>query len=293
MTGFASKIFVFTAPNGEKSTISLNLKTLNTRFFDTTCKLPQSLAQLEVRLIKLFKKKLRRGHVYFTTYVSNPGIFQGSISPALATVEAYTTAIKEIKNRLHIPNDIALEHILRLPNIFNIEETTLDEKSSKILLDNIEELIEQVITTRKQEGSTLAKDIKKRLTLMIEEMEKIEQRAKIFIKEHKMKVHKTLQEIGADESLFAEAQKNSLYTMLDKIDIHEEIIRFNSHTEQFEQHLTSDDIEKGKRLDFILQELGREINTIAAKCSDATISKHAINVKVEIEKTREQVQNIV
>ena len=110
---------------------------------------------------------------------------------------------------------------------------------------------------------------------------------------HKVKVHKTLQEIGADKNLLAEAQKNALYTMLDKIDIHEEITRFNSHLSQLDKHLKSPDIEKGKRLDFTLQELAREINTIAAKCSDSTISKHAINVKVEIEKTREQVQNIV
>ena len=81
--------------------------------------------------------------------------------------------------------------------------------------------------------------------------------------------------------------------MLDKIDIHEEITRLASHLENLLAHLQSPDIEKGKRLDFTLQELGREINTIAAKCSDSTISAHAINVKVEIEKMREQIQNIV
>ena len=81
--------------------------------------------------------------------------------------------------------------------------------------------------------------------------------------------------------------------MLDKIDIHEEITRLNSHLDRLIQTLISHDAEKGKRLDFTLQELGREINTITAKCSDSTISAHAINVKVEIEKMREQIQNIV
>ncbi len=114
-----------------------------------------------------------------------------------------------------------------------------------------------------------------------------------WTEEWKKKVHNTLQEIGADENLIANAQKSGLYSMLDKIDIHEEITRLNSHLDHVVTNLQSDEPEKGKRLDFTLQELGREINTIAAKCSDSTISTHAINVKVEIEKIREQIQNIV
>ena len=114
-----------------------------------------------------------------------------------------------------------------------------------------------------------------------------------MLEQHKNKVHTILQEIGTDESMLAEAQKNTLYTTLDKIDIHEEIIRFKSHLHNLAQGITTDEVEKGKRLDFTLQELGREINTITAKCSDATISTHAINIKVEIEKIREQIQNIV
>ena len=114
-----------------------------------------------------------------------------------------------------------------------------------------------------------------------------------LLKNRKKKVHATLQEIGADENLLADAQKNGLYALLNKIDIHEEITRLNSHLENFITILQQPDAEKGKRLDFTLQELGREINTITAKCSDSTISSHAINVKVEIEKMREQIQNIV
>jgi len=88
-------------------------------------------------------------------------------------------------------------------------------------------------------------------------------------------------------------RKNALFALLDKMDIHEEIVRFKSHLKSLHHQLDSAEIEKGKRLDFTLQELGREINTIAAKCSDATIGALAINVKVELEKAREQTQNIV
>ncbi len=293
MTGFASKSIILSTPQGEKSTVTMNLKTLNSRFFESTIRLPAALTHFETKLTKLFKQKLRRGHVYFTIYLSNPSIFQGTITPALAAAEAYESAMKKIMQHLNIKQDIALEHFLRLPNLFSIEAALIDEQSTQTLMQAINELIEAVISVRNQEGTTLAKDIEQRAAIMQREIDIIEKQAAQFIQQHKEKVHKTLQEIGADKSLLAEAQKNALYTMLDKIDIHEEIIRFKSHLEQFNKHLKSPSIEKGKQLDFILQEFAREINTIAAKCSHATISSHAINVKVEIEKTREQVQNIV
>ena len=109
----------------------------------------------------------------------------------------------------------------------------------------------------------------------------------------KQKINEALAELENDTSKFAEMQKNALYAILDKIDVHEEIVRFKNHLKTLLASLESSDIEKGKRIDFILQELSREINTITAKCSDATISSHAINIKVELEKAREQTQNIV
>jgi uncharacterized protein (TIGR00255 family) len=124
-------------------------------------------------------------------------------------------------------------------------------------------------------------------------MKTISERAHIVVEEWKKKVHTTIQAIGAADNLMVDAQKSGLYSMLDKIDIHEEIIRLNNHLDQLIKNLSSQETEKGKRLDFTLQELGREINTIASKCSDSIISGHAINVKVEIEKMREQIQNIV
>jgi uncharacterized protein (TIGR00255 family) len=96
-----------------------------------------------------------------------------------------------------------------------------------------------------------------------------------------------------DSNSLADMRKNALFALLDKMDIHEEIIRFKSHTENIKKQIAGQSIEKGKKLDFTLQELGREINTITAKCSDALIGAHAIDIKVEIEKAREQIQNIV
>jgi len=293
MTGFASKTFVLTTPSGERSSISMNLKSLNSRFFETSIKLPMGLSHLETTLLKQFKETLRRGHIYFTAYLSNPNIFEGTITPAMTVIDGYITAMNQIKSKYTLSDDIKLDNILRLPNIFSKEEQHLDEELTQHIYNIINELIDNVIKERATEGNALALDLDNRIAVIHKEMKSITERAHIFVDEWKKKVHATLQEISTDSNLLADAQKSGLYSMLDKIDIHEEITRLNNHLDQLVKILSSQDIEKGKRLDFTLQELGREINTIASKCSDSTISSHAINVKVEIEKMREQIQNIV
>jgi uncharacterized protein (TIGR00255 family) len=293
MTGFASKIFVLTAPSGERSTVSMNLKTLNSRFFEGTVKLPIALSHLETTFTKLFKEKLLRGNIYCTVYLSNPNVFEGKITPAMTVIDGYIQAIHHIQKTLNLSDEIKLDNILRLPNIFSKEEQQLDDQSMQSIMTAIGEVIEGVMHERTVEGEKLAVDLNNRITTINKEMTVITERAHVFVEECKKKVHETLQEIGADTNLLADAQKSSLYAMLNKIDIHEEITRLNSHLENFLTILQQPDMEKGKRLDFTLQELGREINTITAKCSDSTISSHAINVKVEIEKMREQIQNIV
>lgn len=293
MTGFASKTFVLTTPSGERSSISMNLKSLNSRFFEASVKLPLGLSHLETTIIKQFKETLRRGHIYFTAYLSNANVFEGAITPAMTIIDSYMHAIDAIKGKYNLSDPTKLDHILRLPNIFSKEEQQLDEESTQQILKAVTELINKVMEDRGEEGDTLSIDLRNRVTIIQKEMISITQRAHAFVEEWKKKVHATLQEIGADDNLIANAQKSGLYSMLDKIDIHEEITRLNSHLDHLIAHLSSQEPEKGKRLDFTLQELGREINTIAAKCSDSTISTHAINVKVEIEKMREQIQNIV
>lgn len=293
MTGFASKTFIITTPSGERSSISINLKSLNSRFFESSIRLPHALSHLETTLIKQFKETLRRGHIYFNAHLSNPNIFEGSITPVMTLIDGYMDAMKSIKTKYALTDDIKLDNILRLPNIFSKEEQQLDADSTNLILTTVTEVINKVIADRAAEGDTLAIDLDSRINAIKKEMVTITERAHIFVEECKKKVHATLQDIGADDNLLANAQKSGVYSMLDKIDIHEEIIRLNSHLNNVVKILSSQDTEKGKRLDFTLQELGREINTITAKCSDSTISAHAINVKVEIEKMREQIQNIV
>lgn len=293
MTGFASGTIILTINEQNKVTVSMSIKSLNSRFFETTCKLSYPIANLETECIKRFKAKLMRGHVYFTVHINNINAFKGTIEPSLPTIRGYLDALNQIKKTFDLEGSLSIANLLQLPNVFVSEEQELDASNKQLFFDTFDNLIEQLMSTQQVEGAALLADIKQRISLMQKEINIIETAYQSLMETQKQKVNQSLTELEMDESKFAEVHKNALYAFLDKIDIHEEIVRFKNHLETLANELESSAQEKGKRLDFILQELGREINTITAKCSDSTISSHAINIKVELEKAREQTQNIV
>lgn len=293
MTGFATKSLVFTLEDGSKAQVAISLKSLNSRFFEVTCKLPYPLSNLETEINKILKKHLYRGHIYFTINTNTPNAFKSVVEPALSIIHEYLTAINTIKKECSIQESPSLDTILQLPNVFNLAEKNLDPASTELILQTTKQLVDEVIKAQEAEGKMLLDDIMQRIAIMEKEIDEIEKNSATLMEAQKTKLHQALQEMTTDEQKANDLHKNTLYSLLDKMDIHEEIVRFKSHLKSLSAHLNSSDIEKGKRLDFTLQELAREINTIAAKCSDATIGSLAINVKVELEKAREQTQNIV
>jgi uncharacterized protein (TIGR00255 family) len=293
MTGFASKAVTLTSPDNGKATLTINLKAVNSRFFEVTFRLPYQISSLETELDKRLKQQLFRGHINFSVQLDNPSFFKGAVQPALNTIDGYVQAITAIKEKTGLSQDVTLDQILQLPNIFAIEDRNLDDASKQAIFDHVQALIEEVLEARKQEGARLLTDIHTRINSMDRGIAVIETRAQEMIEQQKAKINSVMQELQGDSNALADMRKNALFALLDKMDIHEEIIRFKSHTENIKKQIAAPGMEKGKKLDFTLQELGREINTITAKCSDALISSHAIDIKVEIEKAREQIQNIV
>jgi uncharacterized protein (TIGR00255 family) len=293
MTGFASKIITIPLEDDAKLSMVISIKSLNSRFFETTCKVPPQLGNIEASAVKLMKTMLYRGHIYFTIYTNNANAFKGGVEPSMSVIGGYIDAIKKAQEVFGIQGSLSLDNLLLLPNAFSIEDKELDAQKKERIEQTVAELIELVIAEQVKEGAALYDDIKIRIAHARTSMQVIEETSKTLILAQKEKVKAALQEEAADESKLAELQRTAAYMTLEKMDINEEIVRFKSHLANFEQQLTAAGIEKGKRLDFTLQELAREINTIAAKCSDATIGAAAIDIKVELEKAREQVQNVV
>lgn len=292
MTGFATKSLIITAQEN-KIPITLSLKSLNARYFDSNCRLPYPLTNLETEFIKLFKTKLHRGSINFTIHIANPNAFKGAIEPSITTIKSYLRALDTIKKTCTIEGTLSIANVLLLPNIFITEEQDVDASSKKLIFETTEKLVDELIATQLQEGNALQKDIVHRADLISKEIKAIEIAFEQLMKVQKEKTHTAIAQLENDSSKFAQMQKDLLYAILDKMDVQEEIVRFQNHVTTLLATLESKEVEKGKRIDFILQELSREINTITAKCADGVMSAHAINIKVELEKMREQAQNIV
>lgn len=293
MTGFASKTTTITLTDGSKVNISINLKTLNSRFFETTCKLSYSINHLETELIKIMRPHIVRGHAYLTMHVLNPQALHGSVTPSVTTIEGYVQAINKIKKDVSVQGTLTVSDLIRLPDIFEVEEKEIDKDFKQQIFKIVNELAKQVTKTREREGAELKKDLLLRFKTIKKEIEQIETAAKKLMTAKKKEVAQAIKEMTESPDETADSRKSALYIALDKMDVHEEIVRFKSHLENIITQIDSKKVEKGKRLDFTLQELAREINTLSAKCSDASITTQSINIKVELEKSREQTQNIV
>lgn len=292
MTGYANKTCMLTIEN-QKVPLTVSIKSVNSRFFETNFRLPHALQSLEHDLFKRFKKELCRGRISCTIHLGSNAILKTSIEPALNVVQEYLKAINAIKKEFGVQGEASLDRLITLPSIFEVTEKELDEDAKKLIIECAQEVVKQLISQQEAEGAALKNDIQKRVERMTHEIAQIKALSAQHIEAEKEKIHQAINALPIEESQFELMQKNALFSYLDKIDIHEEIVRFESHLAQITTQLHSQEIEKGKRLDFTLQELGREINTIAAKCSDAQIGQKAIDIKVEVEKAREQTQNLV
>lgn len=293
MTGFTTQSVTLLLDSGDKVSAAISIKSLNSRFFEANCRLPFVLSNLETDIIRFLKKQLHRGCVYFSIAVPDQNVFKSAVLPALSIAKSYVDSAAQIQKECDLKGAIELSDIIKLPNVFIAHEQTITETCKKNLFCVIESIANQLVAEQEKEGAVLVADLKQRVTFIKKEIAYIEQETIEFMERKKVELAHELQTLQMEENRLLELHKSALYLIIDKIDIHEELVRFKSHLANLEQQLESSEVEKGKKLDFTIQELNREINTIAAKCNQADISKRAINIKVELEKTREQAQNIV
>ncbi len=300
MTGYSSVTLVLpariqaTTGTEQQITITLSLKSLNSRFFEATCKLPYALNALETDIVKYLRPQLIRGNIFFSIHLSNSQALASSIEPSLKVITHYLDAVKKIKTTFDIQGALSLSDLMTLPHVFDYQDTHIDEETRAVIMSGVEELTALLIQSRAQEGTELLKDFYTRIRHIEAYFKELTERAAVFMEQKKQQLFQTLQAITQETGQEAcEANNLAIYHQLERIDINEEIVRFNSHMHNLTQLLQAPGIEKGKKIDFTLQELFREINTIASKCSDAQISSLSINIKVELEKMREQAQNSV
>lgn len=287
MTGFGSGRY---SEDGRE--ITVEVKTVNHRFLDINHKLPKHLSFLESEFRKVISSRLSRGHAEIFVSYKNTREDAKKVEVDLPLLGQYLTAADEINDKYGIEKDINFKHVLKMQGVLSITEEDDDQKEICRLANiAVNIAIDNVIAMRKAEGNNLCKDISDRINKvksMFESIEKAAPKVPVqYMDKLKSRMEDMLSGVNYDEArLLTEAA-----VFADKCNVDEEIARFKSHIMQFEKcYDVSEPV--GRKLDFTLQEINREINTIGSKANDAEIATVVMDIKAELEKIREQVQNV-
>ena len=287
MTGFGR---CETQKGSRKFTVEL--KSVNHRYLDVNIRMPKKVNFFETAIRTLLKSYANRGKVdIFITY-EDLSQTQVSVKYNAALAAEYLKYLKQMEEEFGLENDVRVSTLSRYPEVFTMEEQSEDEEE---LWNGLKEALEgaftQFVETRKTEGENLKKDILSKLDLLEEQIVFIEERSPQIIAEYRAKLEDKMKELLADTQIEENRIAAEVILFADKICTDEEVVRLKSHI----QHMRNTLEEKegiGRKLDFIAQEMNREANTILSKANDLEVSNHAISLKTEIEKIREQIQNI-
>lgn len=287
MTGYGKGEF-----KNEDFFLSIELKTVNNRYLDLSIREPKSFIKIENILRNEISKRLIRGKV--DVYVSFMDLREGTktIEIDWPLAEAYYSASKMIESKFEgIRNDFSVNSFFKIQDLIKPQSDEIDEETiNPILIKVIEEALTQLNQMREKEGEKIKIDLIARIDKINSLVDKIKERAPLVSEEYRIKLTEKIQELlgsNYDESRII--QDVAMFT--DKSNIDEEMTRLYSHIEQF-RSICNKSGEVGKQLDFLIQEFNRESNTICSKANDINITNLALDLKCEIEKIREQIQNI-
>ena len=277
---------------GKKRFFTVEMKSVNSRYLDVNIRMPKSLISLEEEIRKIINNTLSRGKVdvfiNLKTYSDSNGIPKVDMNLA----EGYLKCLKEIEKKLGIKNDISVMQIARFSDVITVVE---EEDKIEEILDEIKPLIknslDMMIAMREVEGNKLKEDILFKISQIEELVKKVEEFADSIPKTFKVKLEERLKELLGNVEIDENRVAMEVCMLADKATIDEEIIRLNSHINQVRKTLSLNE-PIGRKLDFIVQEMNRETNTIGSKSSDIQMTNIVIDIKNILEKIREQVQNI-
>jgi TIGR00255 family protein len=272
--------------------IVVEIKSVNSRYLELVNKIPRSLNYFEDSIRKSISEKIKRGRV--ETFIQLDSYSQDTIHFMDEKMALYyKNVFDEIEKKTGIKNDMAMSNYINLPNILNKNESIDDSLQEKIL-STLKNAIDSLNTMRENEGTKIAKDLKVRADLLKEHAKTLEGYTKDIEKSVFEKLQKKITEMTSQLGVEADNSKiiEQAAFYADKMNVTEEIVRLYSHIEQLNEFLQEDSVEIGKKIDFLLQEMNREINTVGSKSQKSEIISLVVDIKSEIEKIREQIQNI-
>lgn len=271
---------------------NVELKAVNHRYSEVVLRMPRSLSQFEDRIRKIIQSRIARGRVDGFCSQEECGEKAVAVKVDKALAAAYYKAIKDLQEGLDITGSIKIKYLTDLPGVLVVEEPAENvEELWPAILEAVEAALESLIRMRETEGEQLASDLMQRIDRLVLINEQIRERSPAVVEEYREKLRTRLNDFIKDGSLDPERLTAEAAVFADRSNITEETVRLESHLKQAGACLKEGQ-PVGRKLDFIVQEMNREINTIGSKANDLEISRLVVEVKSEIEKIREQVQNL-
>ncbi len=273
-------------------TITIEMKSVNHRFLDLSFRMPRSLNMAEDALRKRIGEKLNRGHIDLFASYRNARSDARIVTADEALAEAYAKAFEQVSGVTGLKNNATAVDIARMPDVLTVTEAEEDaEALLSLALEALDVALEQMKSSRLAEGERMEKDMRGRIDRLEEINRQIEERYPATVAEYEARLREKIVELLGDKSIDEARLTQEVAIMADRSAIAEETVRLKSHFEQVRQ-VFADAAPAGRKLDFIVQELNREFNTISSKSQDVAITRLVVEAKSEIEKLREQVQNV-
>lgn len=287
MTGFGRGHFL-----ADGVDILAEVRSVNHRFLECTIRLPRAYGFLEERVKKCVQQVAARGKVEVNLTIQLPVSAVSTVSVNLDMANAYCTALREANETLQLQDDVTLSTLLHLPDVCTVQKLEMEEdviwRDTEVAL---QEALQHFITMRQLEGEKLQQDVQFRLQKIAENLAKIEAEAPVMQQKYYDRLYQKLAVLLENQCIDTQRLVTEAAVFAEKVAIDEETVRLHSHLQQCEQLLSSEE-PVGRKLDFLVQEMNREVNTIGSKAQNLDITKLVVEMKSEIEKIREQIQNM-
>ncbi|MEM8908327.1 MAG: YicC/YloC family endoribonuclease [Bacteroidota bacterium] len=287
MTGYGRAVQTYA-----DRTITVEIRSLNSKFTDLRFKIPQNYKEKEPEMRKIISETAERGKIDVTIDVKSlEG--DGEYALNLALFKKYHKELTELSTELQIQSADILQAILRLPNVVAADERSIDEEEWKVLKSVLQEALTQFTLFRKEEGEAMERDCRTRVEEIANEIDRLDPFEAERVNKLRERIRKKMEEYVGKENIDANRFEQEILYYLEKIDITEEKVRLAQHCKYFQEVLATKNSLKGRKLSFISQEMGREINTLGSKANSSEIQRIVVRMKDELEKIKEQVANSV
>ena len=272
--------------------VTVEITSVNHRYLDISLRAPSTWASLEPDIKQFIRSRLARGKLCVSIGRKHAGAATHAIRFDPATAQQYVEASKELADMLGNGQTLSLDVLAQLEGVFVAEEPEEDiDRLRADLTDALGRALDGLDTMRTTEGNALAEDVRNRIALLRASLANVETRLPDLNERYQVRLHSRIEEFGSDLSLTEERIAIEVAMLAEKADVTEEVVRLKTHLEHMEELLVTQE-PVGRRLDFLSQEIQREVNTLGVKTRDSDVTKDVLTMKAELEKIREQVQNI-